>query len=344
MTRPVPVVYILHGDDEFAISNFLAELSEKVGDPATTMMNTTRLDGRALHLEELRSAVSALPFLAKRRLVIVTHPLAITKSEPDQEKFTKILLHIPHSTALVLVEYNPLTPERERRQGQFHWLEGWADSNKERCYMKYFSQPKGSSMARWIQNQALDSGGKFSADAADLLANLVGDDTRMADQEIQKLLAFANYGRQVETEDVEALTEGIPRANIFSMVDALSDQDPKKAMGMLQNLLELQDPMSIFGMVIRQFRLLILARDIIDRGGGPQDLIREYKVKPKLHHYVADKAFTHARHFQLPVLEATYHRLLEIDEQIKTGGIDPELALVNFVAAFTSQKRRGSFH
>jgi len=42
-----PVVYILHGDDEYAIAQFLASIEEKMGDPASAQMNITRIDGRS---------------------------------------------------------------------------------------------------------------------------------------------------------------------------------------------------------------------------------------------------------------------------------------------------------
>jgi hypothetical protein len=40
-----PVVYILHGDDEFAIAEFIAGMEKKLGDPVTADLNITRLDG-----------------------------------------------------------------------------------------------------------------------------------------------------------------------------------------------------------------------------------------------------------------------------------------------------------
>ncbi len=62
MVGEAPVVYLLHGEDEFGIAHFLSELSARLGDAATASMNTTRLDGSATSLEELRGATFALPF------------------------------------------------------------------------------------------------------------------------------------------------------------------------------------------------------------------------------------------------------------------------------------------
>lgn len=64
MTTPPPVVYLLHGEDDFAINQFIAALEERLGDPGMATLNTSRLDGRALSIDELVTAVSALPILA----------------------------------------------------------------------------------------------------------------------------------------------------------------------------------------------------------------------------------------------------------------------------------------
>jgi DNA polymerase-3 subunit delta len=96
--------------------------------------------------------------------------------------------------------------------------------------------------------------------------------------------------------------------------------------------MEQQDPFSIFGMVIRQFRLLLLTREILDRNGQRADIIRELKIAP----FVADKLMLQARHFSLPVLEQVYHRLLDLDEAMKTGQIGSDLALDTLVTVFAA--------
>ena len=68
-------MYILHGDDELAISDFVKGLFDSLGDPSMAEMNTTRLDGRTHTLDDLVSTANAISFLAPRRLVIFERPL-----------------------------------------------------------------------------------------------------------------------------------------------------------------------------------------------------------------------------------------------------------------------------
>jgi len=331
-----PVVYVLHGDDEFAIAQFLVEMEAKLGDPASVAMNTTRLDGRTANLDDLPSVTGAMPFLAKRRLVVLTNPLARLGNPTAKKKFLDQLEKVPPTTALVLVEYKPLTDEREKKKGEFHWLEEWAEARPERVYLKPFLLPKGALLGRWIQEQAKKAGGQFTQPAAELLASLVGGDTRLADQEIHKLLDYVNYQRPVEPDDVESLTADAAQGDIFVLVDALGNQDGRKALGMLHRLLERQDAISIFGMIVRQFRLLLLGREVLDSGGRREDVARQLRVAP----FVADKVVAQAQRFTLADLEAAYHRLLDLDLAMKTSQIPDDLALDTLVAAFTASPAR----
>jgi DNA polymerase-3 subunit delta len=270
-----------------------------------------------------------MPFLLPRRVVVITHPLTHLNSKSLITEFKNILANLPNTTALILVEHVTLKED--------NWLISWARSAESSAYVREFSSKKGGAMVRWIQDQALTAGGEFSPRAAVLLASLVGEDTRMAYQEIQKLLAYARYQRPVEPEDVEKLTALADRGDIFALVDALGNQNARKAFGMLLQIMVKQDPLPVFGMIVRQFRLLLLAREVLDAGGREREVARILTVPPyKVPFFVAQKVTVQSRHFTMHELERVYHRLLDIDEAIKSGKMAGDLALDTLVAALTT--------
>jgi DNA polymerase-3 subunit delta len=332
MAKTPPAVYILHGEDEFGIAQVVADLENRLGDTAAAAINVTHLDGRALLLDDLATAVYAMPFLAQRRLVIVLDPLAGLGSPATRQKFISLLDNVPPTTALLLIEHHVLTPYADRKKGRRHWLEDWASKAGDRVFVKAFEMPKGGALVRWILDRARACGGQFTTAAAQQLVALVGDDTRLIDQEIQKLLVYVNFRRPVEPDDVSSLTAYTRTADIFAMVDALGNRNGQEAVRLLHRLLSEQDAMSILGMVIRQFRLLLLAREVLDAGGGERAVARQVKIHP----FVAGKITSQAQRFDLPALEAVYRQLLALDEAIKTGQVEADLALDTFVVALTA--------
>jgi DNA polymerase-3 subunit delta len=325
MAGEAPVVYLLYGEDEFGIARFLSELSARMGDATTASMNTTRLDGSTASLEELRGATFALPFLASRRLVVSTNTLARLSTQELRDKFIQLLEQLPASTALALVEQHKLADD--------HWFLTWSRRAGSRAFVRRFSLYKEGDMAQYIQTQAKQSGGQISHAAARALAHMVGTDARLAYHEVQKLLAYAGYGRSVEQEDVETLSVAVFNERIFALVDALAAQDGKNASRLLRQFLDEEDPGYVMAMIVRQFRLLLLAREILDQGGQANEVKSRLKLKTD---FEAGKITEQARRFSMETLEGVYRSLLNIDEAIKSGKIEDEVALDGMVAGFTT--------
>jgi DNA polymerase-3 subunit delta len=326
MSTSSPTIYLLHGNDEFAIHSFLNEqLKPKMGDSSEAAMDITTLDGNAKTLEGIKSETHAMPFLAKRRMVVLNNPLKLSKSKANQEKFIKLLESVPPTTALILVE-NEIP-----KSGQ--WLIHWVQKHKDRCWSRVFSLPTGGAMTRWIQDQAKEQGGKFHNEAAQLLASYLDEDPRLASKEIEKLLTFVDFSRPVSEADVRTLTADVRQGDIFEMVDAIENGDGKTAMFMLRRLLEDSEPLSLFGMIVRQFRLMIQVRELLDE--DPSQDHNAIANKMGVHPYPIKKIIPKVSQFTLPRLKTIFHQLSEVDQKMKTGQLDFELALDLLIASLT---------
>ncbi len=102
MTEEAPSLYLLYGDDSFAMEAFISTLSEKLGDASTVAMNRQRFEGDKLELNELQTICSQMPFLAERRLVIVDRAQNLPKRSAFVEGMQAMLTIAPgqHCPAL----------------------------------------------------------------------------------------------------------------------------------------------------------------------------------------------------------------------------------------------------
>jgi DNA polymerase-3 subunit delta len=350
-SKTPPTIYLFHGEDDQAIEEFLAQLHAKLGDPTTAEMNTSRLDPKNLSLSILRTACLTAPFLAKRRLVIlngflsslasrrgkspaedVSEPDASSASSLSESKslladFLQFLPEIPPSTALVLVERQTLPAH--------HPILKWSMDNPDRVYIREFAPPKGSDLPAWIIRRAKSEGGEIAPSAAQYLASVVGDDPRLLAQEIVKLLSYAGFSRAVTAEDVAALTPESVQIDIFMMVDAIGARDGNRALRLLRKTVEQGNAPSVFGMIVRQFRLLLLAREALDAGTPAAQLAQALEVHP----FVAKKLAVQAKNFRLSSLETIFRWLRDIDEDVKTGRTELDTAMEALVAKLAVQHR-----
>ncbi|HMK08756.1 MAG TPA: hypothetical protein VK449_06950, partial [Anaerolineales bacterium] len=97
-----------------------------------------------------------------------------------------------------------------------------------------------------------------------------------------------------------------------------------------QHLLAEEDPRYVFTMVVRQFRLLILARDALDRGLAPRQALAG--PPQRVPGFVADKVGRQALGFSLDRLVEIYRELLALDVASKSGRADLGLGLETLVA------------
>lgn len=308
---------LLYGTDEFAIARRLADIAAQTDKDG---MNTSRLEARLTSDEELNNAVNAMPFLSDKRLVIIANPSQKYGAGEPRKKFTEFLGKIPPTTQLVIYE------TVEPKEAEKHWLVKWVSKN-ENAKAEALMAPKARDMTGWIVNEMKRQGGKISSEAAKRLAELVGADTRQAAQEIAKALAYVNWARPVEVQDVEAVCVSTAEVNIFDFVDSLAAGNGRQSQSMLRKMLEEQDAAAIFPMIVRQFRLLIQAREIVEARGMVQDVQEALGVHP----FVAGKIFQQAGRFTMRTLEAVYRRLLKMDEAAKTSAMPLDTALEMFV-------------
>jgi DNA polymerase-3 subunit delta len=229
---------------------------------------------------------------------------------------------LPESTALVFVENRALPPNHAVLRAALG--QDWA-------LVKLFDTPKGPDLANWIEKRAKAEGGAFNREAAEALA-AVEDDPRALDNEIRKLLTYVNFARPVRVEDVEALTPVGGETKIFDMVDAIGQRRPQIATRELHKLLEREEPLYVLGMIVRQYRFLLQARELLDAGQTEAGVAQTLGLHP----YPAQKFSEQARQLPLPVLEQIYHRLLDYDADIKTGRTDPAAALEALVVSLTA--------
>ena len=353
-----PAILLLHGNDELAIAGHIEKLCSGLGDPSTASMNIARFDGRlGLDFEALNTAVNAAPFLAARRVLVLVHPTsafpsptarkrtidlqdhaqATTTDAPreddeheddyrliNRKKFIDLLDKAQPTTTIALAEYEELKRE--------HWLVKWVEHAGSRARVHVYNMPKRWEMPRWIESETKKLGGKIEPAAAVRLSEMIGEETRIAAQEITKLLTYVNFVRPVTLLDVERVSILSAQGNIFEMVDALGQRDGKKAQHVLHQMLEEEDASQLWGMVIRQFRLLLQARELLDDHAGVSQIQKELG----LHEFVAQKVTNQAKRFSLSALVSIYHKLLEIDEGAKTSQVPLDLALDMLVVELTT--------
>ncbi|MBK7316660.1 MAG: hypothetical protein IPI86_03140 [Anaerolineales bacterium] len=148
----MPNVFLLYGNDEFAITRKLKDFESDFTDPTTADMNTTRLEARTMTENDLNNAVNAMPFLASKRLVFIAGPSGKFNNPSTRKKFLEFLEKAPDTAKLVI--YESIEPKEVEK----HWLMKWADKNKPAGKNANLFPPQAKRYARLDHQRSEESG------------------------------------------------------------------------------------------------------------------------------------------------------------------------------------------
>ena len=328
-----PQFYIFHGDDLIRRGEALARMRRSLGEDGD--LNCSEYDGASTPLPEVLAAAKSLPFLADKRLVIVRGLIShITRRGAGQvgrraaDRLIDELPRLPDYARLVMVEDGYLPDSNRVLKAARGMTNGFIGD---------FKKPQ--NLTRWIQQRANDEyDAEITARGASAIADVVGGDLLRADSELCKLAAYIDGQRPIEEDDVAVLTPYVPEANVFDMVDAIALGNGKRALELIQQALHdnPRDPgFGLFGLIARQFRLLLMTRDHLDKGGSAQPAVLAKAVGA--HRFTASKLPRQARRFQAEQLDAILKHLQRYDQEIKTGRIEPRLALDLLVTSLADE-------
>lgn len=332
--------YIFHGEDEFSRSEQIQKMRAQMGDPQFADLNITYLDGRKLTFGELTHACDAVPFLSDQRLVIVEGLLARVeprRKKSGEEAGEESEEETNPDLAKDIIAYLPRLPETTRLV--FSEAKLLAKSNPVLKYatgdknasIKEFTAPDTRALPRWIVDRVKQKGGTIEPAAVSELVTHIGNDLRLLDNEIEKLLTYRTH-QPIRAEDVRTLVTSVTESSVFELVDAIGRRETHTALQLLHHqLAHNAAPIYLLAMITRQFRLLLQWRDLTERGAS----FEQASAHLKLHPFVARKVAEQARNFSLVQLEAIYHQLLDTDVAIKTGRREPMLALDVLVVELT---------
>ncbi len=311
--------YLFHGKDTFSQHAFLAGLLAKEGDADMVSLNTTRLAGKVT-FNELQGACDAVPFLARVRVVIVEGLFAAGVDRTFLDRLVAYLPTMPATTRLFFLEADALPST--------HRLLRLIDEDKT-GRAKLFELPTGNELERWIRGHVAERGGRIAPAAVQALAANVGSDLAALGNEVEKLLLYVGPEGTIAAEDVALLSPYAGEAEIWDLVDALGGRQASRVAVLFQEKLnEGKEPFYLFSMFIRQFRLLLQTKSLLESGERAAGIAQQLKLRP----FAAEKLVRQAAGFSMAQLEQIYRRLLEIDMQAKTGQTDLVTALHLLIA------------
>ena len=332
-------MYFFHGVDRYARLEAVAQLREQHAGDGSLANNSAAFDAARLKLSDLEAAVSAAPFLGDMRFVRVDGLCG--RFQPrgrgrgggrgggrglgDWDGLEEMLSRVPATTLLVFVD---------DEVGRNNPIRKMLESALEQGHAREFAPLKEREALDWLRAQVRARGLHLTQGAARSLVERANGDRGGLSQAVEKLQLYAGEA-SIDEAVVEQLVPSVRRVTIFNLVDAVAEGRLADAMRALDGVrAEGESATRILQMIARQMRQIVIAREVIDRGGTDAELETALKTRAS---WLAKRIRRQAERYTQARADAALERLLEADRSIMDyrrdeGGLPEDLAVELLVA------------
>lgn len=283
-------VYVVEGDDYYLFDKAFLMIKNACGITLDDF-NVNVFDEESFSTDKLFAATELLPIIDEKRLVVIKGGRL---SEGDKKRTTEILLHIPKTTVVVVLDYNK----------NFEFLK------------KDFVLVDGNRMDKELVKKLITAylakiSKKIDADAMDeLIESCNGYLTRIMN-ELNKLVCFDLDSENITKESVDKLVNKDIEFSVFELTEALSKKDGDKAIRLLKLM---EKDQGVFALISNQFRRLFYASisDLTNAELAGLLGVKEFAIM---------KARQLAKGFSKAQLKKICSLLEEMDYAVKSGAM-----------------------
>lgn len=312
-------VYLLYGEEAYLKRQYKDKLIKALmadGDK----MNFSAYEGKGINPKEIISLAETLPFLAERRVILIENSGFMKNA---CEELAVYLTGTPaESTCLVFVE-----EEVDKRNKLYKAV------NKTGRVVEFSTQNE-DLLVRWIVGRLKKENKNITRDVLRLFMSKTGTDMGNIDRELEKLICYTMERDVVTAEDVDAVTTEQVENKIFDMVNSIAEHQQKKALDLYYDLLTLKEPpMRILFLITRQFQILLNLKDMSSKGFDQSTIASKVGIPP----FAVRRNQTQAKGFSLEQLKMAIADGVDLEESVKTGQINDQLAVELFIVKYSAK-------
>jgi DNA polymerase-3 subunit delta len=302
--------YLLYGDEGYLIDKVRGKIVDTLL-PRYRELNFTTYDADQARPSEVINACNTLPCMVERRIVLVKG--AHHYSQSDLRAFIPYLRSPSPTTSLIFIaEGIPAAFLKEARDGAFQ--------------LKQLAQKE---IASWIRTIARELDKEIAPQAAEYLQEAIGRDLHGLYHELSKTSLYIGERGRIELSDVEKVVSEVRVTTIFELTKAIGERNLKKAFRALERIWEGgEHPLKILAMISRQFRHLLMTKEIVAHGGGTEEIKSQLGISNP---YYLEELSAQAKGFSRQDLQKAMMNVWETDLKLKRSSLPKRLLLEGLI-------------
>ncbi len=308
--------YLLFGKDDYMIHLYTNKLIHAIV-AEDDSMNYQVFRNEIPSANEVREIAETVPFFADRRLIVIYDSGWFKK----ENTFSAFIPDIPETTTLLFIESNV-----EKTSELYKAV-------KENGYVSEMNGLSDEELNLFIASTLKKSNLSISPSAAEYLLERVGSDMNLLSTEVEKLASYCLGNVEVTVSDIRKVTSVISEGQIFAMMDAIMNNDRKKATSLYAELLSAQEkPLRILYNLTNTFFSFYKVLSFADTGMSQDDIASNLSLRP----FVVKKYIRLKKRWSYERILSAVKEGNEMEQKVKSGDLEEHMAVEMFLFRYTS--------
>lgn len=236
-------LYLLHGEEKYLIDFYAKKLTAKAGGKVFPDFNLQQFDDTA-SIDEIASAVEALPFMAEYKCVAVSDLNVESLRVQEAAKLEELVKNIPDSTVLVI--YLPSIEIDYKANKKWKKFIGLANEAGITVQIKKRSNPD---LEKALCSAAGKRGCELSRQNAGRIVRYCGNSMQTLFNELEKLCAYVKEG-EITAQTIDQLVVKNLEARVYDLSKAIVSGDYDRAYKVLDLLFQQnEEPVSVLAVL-----------------------------------------------------------------------------------------------
>jgi len=315
-------VYLFYGTEKLLMDSYLEKLKAKLLPPELEAFNFDKVDGEKVSAGQIADLANTMPVMAEKRVVFVDNAVYFAAAKSPENKFDDgpLLEYLTNPNTGCCLIFR-IIGKADKRKKIFKAVE-------EKGQTVEFASLTGENLQRWVEAFLKDRGKRIEPAAFNYLVLLAGEGLAVMQNELEKLSLYCHDSAVITLPMVQEIVTKNTEINVFNLIDSIAEKKGKKALELLQTSLVMGEaPMKLLSLLVRQYRLILAAKDMVSQGFSEKQIRERLSIQP----FVLNKVLSQGRNFSVEQLVKALERLLEAEVLLKSSGGDPAELMENLV-------------
>ncbi|TYP48673.1 DNA polymerase III subunit delta [Thermosediminibacter litoriperuensis] len=323
-------LYLFYGREKLLIKEAIEKIKDKYVPAAFQTVDWLALDGEDVTYDEIVNICRVAPMMAPKRVVSIYNAVFLEEGRRSTEKsggggearLLELLENIPPYLCLIF------SAEKVDRRKKIYKV------IQQKGIVKEFSSLNFKDKVRWIQTRSAKYGKPMDQSAAVYMAQFTAD-LYHVDGEIKKAVSYAADRDEVEKRDLDDIMSKSTEANIFELIDCLTEGKVPAAVKILNDLIYSGEKvLVILFMVSRHFMNLLAVK------ANEGLAFHELQTALNIHPFALKKMIIQAKNFSTEQIINVLELCQQLDIDLKKGRIEEKKGLEMLLAKIV-QTREG---